>query len=129
MDSNDIEKIMALSKIINSGKAENKPVKAESKSFVPESRLKRQIKTLNNIMPYLTGDMKRQVYAVIKIMEIAGFNTENRAITAQENKNSVFDEKKFTQAAQADLSPNEKQFFNTLYVLSSLGRSGIFNRR
>ena len=129
MDSNDIEKIMALSKILNSGKTEPKPIKAENKSLVPENRLKRQIKTLNNIMPYLTGDMKRQVYAVIKIMEIAGFNTENRAITAQENSSSVFDEKKFAQAAQADLSPNEKQFFNTMYVLSTLGRSGMFNGR
>lgn len=129
MDSNDIEKIMALSKILNSGKTEPKLIKAENKSLVPENRLNRQIKTLNNIMPYLTGDMKRQIYAVIKIMEIAGFNTENRAIEAQESNNTVFDEKKFAEAAQADLSPNEKQLFNTLYVLSTLGRSGMFNGR
>ena len=82
MDSNDIEKIMALSKILNYSKTEPKLIKAENKSLVPENRLNRQIKTLNNIMPYLTGDMKRQIYAVIKIMEIAGFNTENRAIEA-----------------------------------------------
>ena len=129
MDSNDIEKIMALSKILNYNKTEPKLIKAENKSLVPENRLNRQIKTLNNIMPYLTGDMKRQIYAVIKIMEIAGFNTENRAIEAQESNNSVFDEKKFAEAAQADLSPNEKQLFNTLYVLSTLGRSGMFNGR
>ena len=125
MDSNDIEKIMALSKILNYSKTEPKLIKAENKSLVPENRLNRQIKTLNNIMPYLTGDMKRQIYAVIKIMEIAGFNTENRAIEAQESNNTVFDEKKFAEAAQADLSPNEKQLFNTLYVLSTLGRSGM----
>lgn len=129
MDSNDIEKIMALSKILNYNKTEPKLIKAENKSLVPENRLNRQIKTLNNIMPYLTGDMKRQIYAVIKIMEIAGFNTENRAIEAQESNNTVFDEKKFAEAAQADLSPNEKQLFNTLYVLSTLGRSGMFNGR
>ena len=129
MDSNDIEKIMALSKILNYSKTEPKLIKAENKSLVPENRLNRQIKTLNNIMPYLTGDMKRQIYAVIKIMEIADFNTENRAIEAQESNNSVFDEKKFAEAAQADLSPNEKQLFNTLYVLSTLGRSGMFNGR
>ena len=129
MDSNDIEKIMALSKILNFSKTEPKLIKAENKSLVPENRLNRQIKTLNNIMPYLTGDMKRQIYAVIKIMEIAGFNTENRAIEAQESNNTVFDEKKFAEAAQADLSPNEKQLFNTLYVLSTLGRSGMFNGR
>ena len=129
MDSNDIEKIMALSKILNYNKTEPKLIKAENKSLVPENRLNRQIKTLNNIMPYLTGDMKRQIYAVIKIMEIAGFNTENRAIEAQESNNTVFDEKKFAEAAQADLSPNEKQLFNTQYVLSTLGRSGIFNGR
>lgn len=129
MDSNDIEKIMALSKILNYNKTEPKLIKAENKSLVPENRLNRQIKTLNNIMPYLTGDMKRQIYAVIKIMEIADFNTENRAIEAQESNNSVFDEKKFAEAAQADLSPNEKQLFNTLYVLSTLGRSGMFNGR
>lgn len=129
MDSNDIEKIMALSKILNYSKTEPKLIKAENKSLVPENRLNRQIKTLNNIMPYLTGDMKRQIYAVIKIMEIAGFNTENRAIEAQESNNTVFDEKKFAEAAQADLSPNEKQLFNTLYVLSTLGRSGMFNGR
>lgn len=128
MDTNDIEKIMALSKILNSSRNDSKPVKAENKSIVPESKLKRQIKTLNNIMPYINGDMKRQVYAVIKIMEIAGFNIENRAITAQE-KTSVFDAKKFVEAAQSDLSPNEKQLFNTLYVLSSLGSSGMFNGR
>lgn len=129
MDSNDIEKIMALSKILNYSKTEPKLIKAENKSLVPENRLNRQIKTLNNIMPYLTGDMKRQIYAVIKIMEIDGFNTENRAIEAQESNNTVFDEKKFAEAAQADLSPNEKQLFNTLYVLSTLGRSGMFNGR
>ena len=129
MDSNDIEKIMALSKILNYSKTEPKLIKAENKSLVPENRLNRQIKTLNNIMPYLTGDMKRQIYAVIKIMEIAGFNTENRATEAQESNNTVFDEKKFAEAAQADLSPNEKQLFNTLYVLSTLGRSGMFNGR
>ncbi len=129
MDSNDIEKIMALSKILNYSKTEPKLIKAENKSLVPENRLNRQIKTLNNIMPYLTGDMKRQIYAVIKIMEIAGFNTENRAIEAEESNNTVFDEKKFAEAAQADLSPNEKQLFNTLYVLSTLGRSGMFNGR
>ncbi len=129
MDSNDIEKIMALSKILNHNKTEPKLIKAENKSLVPENRLNRQIKTLNNIMPYLTGDMKRQIYTVIKIMEIAGFNTENRAIAAQESNNSVFDEKKFAQAAQADLSPNEKQLFNTLYVLSTLSRTGMFNGR
>lgn len=129
MDSNDIEKIMALSKILNYSKTEPKLIKAENKSLVPENRLNRQIKTLNNIMPYLTGDTKRQIYAVIKIMEIAGFNTENRAIEAQESNNTVFDEKKFAEAAQADLSPNEKQLFNTLYVLSTLGRSGMFNGR
>ena len=129
MDSNDIEKIMALSKILNYSKTEPKLIKAENKSLVPENRLNRQIKTLNNIMPYLTGDMKRQIYAVIKIMEIADFNTENRAIEAQESNNTVFDEKKFAEAAQADLSPNEKQLFNTLYVLSTLGRSGMFNGR
>lgn len=128
MDTNDIEKIMALSKILNSSRNDQKPVKAENKSIVPESKLKRQIKTLNNIMPYINGDMKRQVYAVIKIMEIAGFNSENRAITAQK-KTSVFDAKKFVEAAQSDLSPNEKQLFNTLYVLSSLGSSGMFNGR
>ena len=129
MDSNDIEKIMALSKILNYSKTEPKLIKAENKSLVPENRLNRHIKTLNNIMPYITGDMKRQIYAVIKIMEIAGFNTENRAIEAQESNNTVFDEKKFAEAAQADLSPNEKQLFNTLYVLSTLGRSGMFNGR
>ena len=129
MDSNDIEKIMALSKILNYSKTEPKLIKAENKSLVPENRLNRQIKTLNNIMPYLTGDMKRQIYAVIKIMEIAGFNTENRAIEAQESNNTVFDEKKFAEASQAYLSPNEKQLFNTLYVLSTLGRSGMFNGR
>ena len=37
MDSNDIEKIMALSKILNLGKTEPKPIKAENKSLVPEN--------------------------------------------------------------------------------------------
>ncbi len=128
MDANDIEKIMALSSILGSPKNESKPVKAESKSIVPENRLKRQIKTLSNVMPYITGDMKRQVYAVIKIMEIAGFNMENRAIIAQDS-GEKFDAKKFIEAAQSDLSPNEKQMFNTLYVLSTLGRSGMINGR
>ena len=124
MEKNDIEKIMALSSILGGGTTNSDVTKATAES---ESKTRRQIKTLNNIIPFLEPEMKRGVYTVIKIMEIAEFESSQAVISAQ--KKTDFDRKKFMEAAQQYLLPEEKRLFNTLCALSQFKDMGMIMRR
>ena len=129
MEASDIERIMALSSIFTSG-----PVSKTSTESQPDTeghalKIKRQINTLQNILPYIGPDMKKGIYTVIKLMEIADFESENRVITAQGRESFCFDRKKLIEAAQKSLSPQEKQAFNTLCVLSQIKDINLFDGR
>lgn len=119
MDTSDIEKIITIGNMLNTcnTKTENKP-----SDIVPQfkTRIQRQTAVLNNILPCVAPNMRKQIYALIKIMELESF--ENRNITAQEK--FVFDSKKFIDAAVKYLSPEEKQLFNTFCILSRIGKGG-----
>ncbi len=126
METSDIEKIMALSSIFNSQNQTKKPVSTENNVL---EKTKRQISTLKNIIPYIKPEMRIGIFTVIKLMEIADFESKNSVISAQDSEGVFnFERDKFIDAAQKYLSPQEKQVFNTLYMLSQLKEINLFGR-
>jgi len=120
MEKTDIEKIMALGKILSS---DNKPAEIVRDERAAESKVRRQINTLNNILPFLPYDMRRTVFAAVKILEMNDFENSCGVIEAQ-NK-FRFDTKGFADSCRKYMNNDEKQLFNSLYVLSSLKSSGF----
>lgn len=124
MNSGDIEKIMAIGSMLQS--SSKRETQEERNADTEKNKLHRQIKTLNNILPFLDSAMKKNIYTLIKLMEISDFQS-GAALISTQSKNS-FDQKGFIEAAQQYLLPEEKQMFNTLYMLTQLNSMSMAGR-
>ena len=72
-------------------------------------------------MPYIEPSLRRGIYMVIKIIEIAEFERKNMVISAQNKNGYVFDRKKFIEAAEKSLTLEEKRSFETLCAITDIG--------
>ncbi len=117
MDPSDIEKLMTIGNMLNTC---NSKTETNSSDIAPQfkNKIQRQTAVLNNILPYVAPDIRKQLFALIKIIELKNFESGN--ITMQEK--FVFNRKKFIDAALKYLSPDEKQVFNTFFILSQMGK-------
>ena len=98
MDAKDIERIMAISNLLNNipkpagaqnGGLENKEKPKDTAVLNGMSKTDRQISALTNVLPYIEPSLRRGIYMVIKIIEIAEFERKNMVISAQ-NKTAMF---------------------------------------
>ena len=124
METSDIEKIMAFGKMLSSDSGKKETT---SDNNVTESRVNRQINTLNNIIPFLPYDIRRGVFAVVKILEMNDFDSKRGVIEAQ-NKYE-FDSRGFADACRMHMNNEEKQLFNSLYILSNFKKLGLGGNR
>ena len=117
MDPSDIEKLMTIGNMLNTCSSKTE---TNSHDIAPQfkNKIQRQTAVLNNILPYVAPDIRKQLFALIKIIELKNFESGN--ITMQEK--FVFNRKKFIDAALKYLSPDEKQVFNTFFILSQMGK-------
>ncbi len=130
MDAKDIERIMAISNLLNNipkpagapnGGLESKEKAKDTAVLNDMSKTDRQISALTNVLPYIEPSLRRGIYMVIKIMEIAEFERKNMVISAQNKNGYVFDRKKFIEAAEKSLTLEEKRSFETLCAITDIG--------
>ena len=128
MDVKDIERIMAISNLINNTPKNQNTEKNEKiqefrnlEDVSKTSKLRNRINTLNNVLPYLEPSLQRGIYTAIKIMEVSEFNRNMPSISAQRKEKYVFDKNGFIEAAEKEMTYEEKRNFEALCAVTRIG--------